>query len=281
MQSTKRRMVGVAVLVCGFAVGMAGLLNYFKYRATATAIIKERLLVTGRSIDNSIQSSLALGLQFADIGTLPGTMQRERSTDDLILSIDIFDNDGHMLYSTDSLRMDRPVPAHWVEAARGAGDGGWFTEHQDESAAGMKIENNFGLTMGHLVLRYSSERVAESIHAVGRQLALSSLLMFLVSAGLSSLALMRVMNKLERDIGAAEQALQAGGVASNLGATARGPFGPALRRFVDTVRLADSQINELRAQLHRGSSAHADPAVPGSLPSAGRTQATTQPKVPA
>ncbi len=254
MDSTKRRMVGVAVLVCGFAVGMAGLLNYFKYRSTATSIVKERLLVTGRSIDNSIQSSLALGLQFADIGTLPGTMQRERATDDLILSIDIFDNDGHMLYSTDSLRMDRPVPRHWVDAAHKATDGGWFTEHQDESAAGMKIENNFGLTMGHLVLRYSNEKVEESIHAVGRQLALGSLLMFLVSAGLSALALLRVMNKLDRDINAAEQALRTGGVTGNLGTSIRGPFGPALRQFVDTVRLADSQVTELRAQLQRGSS---------------------------
>lgn len=280
MNSTKRRMVGVAVLVCGFAVGMAGLLNYFKYRATATAIIKDRLLVTGRSIDNSIQSSLALGLQFADIGTLPGTMQRERATDDLILSIDIFDNDGRMLYSTDSLRMDRPVPAHWVEAAHRAGEDGWFTEHQDESAAGMKIENNFGLTMGHLVLRYSSERVSESIHAVGRQLALSSLLMFLASAGLSSLALMRVMNKLERDIGAAERSLQAGGVAGSIGTT-RGPFGPALRRFVDTVRLADSQVNELRAQLQRGSSAQGEPALLGSPPPVSSAQSAVQPRVPA
>ncbi len=255
MDSTKRRMVGVAVIVCGFAVGMAGLLNYFKFRSTATSIVKDRLLVTGRSIDNSIQSSLSLGLQFADIGTLPGTMQRERATDDLILSIDIFDNDGRMLYSTDSLRMDRPVPRHWVDAAQKATDDGWFTDHQAESAAGMKIENNFGLTMGHLVLRYSNEKVAESIHAVGRQLALGTLLMFLASAGLSSFALLRVMNRLEVDIRAAEQALAQGGVTGNLAASARGPFGPSLRQFVDTVRLADSQLTDLRAQLHRGTAA--------------------------
>lgn len=254
MDSTKRRMVGVAVIVCGFAVGMAGLLNYFKYRSTATSIVKERLLVTGRSIENSIQSSLSLGLQFADIVTLPGTLQRERATDDLILSIDIFDPDGRMLYSTDSLRISRPVPAHWIEAARKAAassEEGWFTEHDDESAAGMSIENNFGLTVGHVVLRYSNERVQDSVHAVGRQLALASALMFLLSAGLSSLALLRVMNRLDRDVSAAEQALRVGGVTGSLASTARGPFGPALRQFVETVRLADSQVTELRAQ-HRG-----------------------------
>ncbi|MCC6250774.1 MAG: hypothetical protein IT499_23835, partial [Rubrivivax sp.] len=74
MDATKSRMIGVAVVVCGFAVGMAGLLNYFKYRATANRLVTERLVVTGRSVENSIQSSLALGLQFSDIGTLPGIL---------------------------------------------------------------------------------------------------------------------------------------------------------------------------------------------------------------
>lgn len=255
MDSTKRRMIGVAVIVCGFAVGMAGLLNYFKYRATITDFVKDRLLVTGRSIDNSIQSSLALGLQFADIGTLPATLQRERATDDLILSIDIFDGEGHMLYSTDSLRMDRKVPELWVEAARKNSDDGWFVEHQDESAAGMKIENNFGLAMGHLVLRYSNEKVQEQIHAVGRQLALDSLLMFLLSAGISSLALVKVMSRLDRDVAAAEQALRVGGVTGNVAQAASGPFAPGLRQFVQTVQRADGEITELKTQLQRGSAA--------------------------
>jgi hypothetical protein len=94
-------MILVAVLVCLFAVGMAGFLNFFKYRSNAERIIKERLVVTGTSIENSIQSSLALGLQFADLGTLPGTLERERATDDLILSIEVFDTEGKPLYCTD------------------------------------------------------------------------------------------------------------------------------------------------------------------------------------
>ena len=36
-------MSAVAVAVGAFAVGMAGLLNHFKYRATATRIIEQRL----------------------------------------------------------------------------------------------------------------------------------------------------------------------------------------------------------------------------------------------
>ena len=97
MTTTKPQMILVAVLVCLFAVGMAGFLNYFKYRSNAERILKERLVVTGNAIESNIQSSLALGMNFSDIGTLQATMDRERATDDLILSIEVFDMDGKPL----------------------------------------------------------------------------------------------------------------------------------------------------------------------------------------
>ena len=34
-------MIVVAVMVCAFAVGMAGLLNYFKYRSTVHRIVTD------------------------------------------------------------------------------------------------------------------------------------------------------------------------------------------------------------------------------------------------
>ena len=69
-------MSAVAVAVGAFAVGMAGLLNHFKYRATATRIIEQRLNETGKSIESSILSSLPPGLQFADRVTLPAMLQQ-------------------------------------------------------------------------------------------------------------------------------------------------------------------------------------------------------------
>ena len=252
MKSTKTRMVGVAVLVCLFAVGMAGLLNYYKYRSTADRIVKERLLVIGNSIESSIQSSLALGLQLGDLDALPGTMERERATDNLILGIEVFDPDGNAMYSTDRLRAKRVVPASWLAAARHAGDGDWLVENDAESAAGLAIKNNFGLKIGYLAVRFADERIRAAHEAMGRDLALSALGIFIVSATLASLALLAVVRKLGRDIAAVEACLRSPDPGRLPAAVRQGPFGSALKRFFDTVRQADAQLVSLRAHLERG-----------------------------
>jgi hypothetical protein len=252
MAKTKPQLIAVAVLVCLFAVGMAGLLNFFKYRSNAERIINERLVVTGTSIENSIQSSMALGLQFSDLGTLPGTLERERATDDLILSIEVFDTEGKPMYSTDRLRASRDVSAAWLTAARQAAPNDWSVKDGTESAAGIAIQNSFGLVIGYLALRYSEQQVADSTKAVARQLALSSLLVFVVAATLASLALLAVMGRLSRDFDAVEAALRSRDGPRPSAALLRGPFGRALRRFFDSVRSAESELARARMELERG-----------------------------
>jgi hypothetical protein len=252
MNSSRPQMIMVAVLVCLFAVGMAGLLNFFKYRSNAERIIKERLVVTGSSIENSIQSSLALGMQFADLGTLPGTLERERATDDLILSIDIFDVDGKPLYSTDRLRASRSVPAAWLDAARQAGSKDWFVKAGTESAAGIAIPNNFGLVLGYLALRYSDEQVRASTSAVARELALTTFGVFVVAAVLASFALVMTMGRVARDFDSVEAAVRSGNPMQASPGLRKGPFGRALRRFLDSVRGAEAEIALLRGELEQG-----------------------------
>jgi hypothetical protein len=252
MNATKPQMILVAVLVCLFAVGMAGLLNYFKYRSNADRILRERLVVTGNAIENSIQSSLALGLQFADLGTLPGTMERERATDETILSIDIFDTDDKLLYSTDRLRATRSVPGAWLAAARKAQTGDWFVEDGTESAVGTAVANNFGLLIGHVALRYSEQQVNASHRAVARELALQTFAVFVAAATLAALGLLAVMRRLARDLDAVEAALRSRDPLGPSAALRSGSFGRALRAFFERVRGAEREIALLRRDLEQG-----------------------------
>jgi hypothetical protein len=252
MDSTRPRMIAVAVTVCLFAVGMAAFLNYFKYRSTADRIVKARLVVIGKSIENSIQASLALGLSFADLGMLQGLMERETATHDLVGGIDVFDTEGKPLYSTDRLRAGRTVPEPWLVAARRASDADWFVEQGNESAVGISIKNNFGLTVGYLALRYSREKIDAAAHAVGRELMLTALAVFVGAAGLASIALVLVMRRLERDMSTVEAVLQN---PDRIGASeviSKGIFGPAFVRFFDTARAAEAHIAVARSKLSRG-----------------------------
>jgi hypothetical protein len=252
MDSTRRRMIAVAVTVCGFAVGMAGLLNYFKYRATANRIVTERLVVTGKSVEGSIQSALSLGMQFSDIGTLPGTLEREQGTDPLILGIDVFDLEGRRLYSTDRLRATRPVPASWLAAARKPVNDEWAAEDDQESAAGIVVKNNFGVTQGYLAVRYSSERVRDDALMVGRQLAASSFMVFVASALLASLAVILVTRRLTLDLRTVEAALRSGDARRAGSMAVRGPFGPAIERFIQSTQGTEREVAELRERMQRG-----------------------------
>ena len=246
-------MIVVAVLVCGFAVGMAGLLNYFKYRSTVQRIVTERIVSTGRMVENSIQASLLLGLQFGDIGTLTATLERERATDDVLTEMEVFDVEGTVLYSTDQTRVSKPVPAAWVIAARKASStANWLVEGPVESTAGISIENNFGLTIGYLAMRYSNERVQQGVRSVARELAVATLTVFIASAIFASFALITVMRRLKQDVATVESALRAVDPVRASAATTRGLFGAALQRFVETVRSAETEIAALRARMQRG-----------------------------
>jgi len=67
MGTIRVRFILVALVVSFFAVGMSAFLNYFKYKSTIGNIVKSRVLVVGRGIENSVQASLQLGMQFSEL----------------------------------------------------------------------------------------------------------------------------------------------------------------------------------------------------------------------
>lgn len=244
-------MIAVAVLVCLFAVGMAALLNYFKYRGTADRLVSARLSVISKSIENSIQASLAIGLSFNELATLPSLIERERTVDPLILEIKVFDTRGQPLYTTNPQGMTQAVPASWLAAAR-RGPDAWSIIDGENSAVGTTVNNVFGLVVGYVAVNYSRIPIDREAHAVGKELALFAIAIFAAAATVASLALNLVMRGLERDMSKVEAALQqqADGAAP-VAAINTGPFGPALVRFFDRLKMAEVQIAEIRTRLGR------------------------------
>jgi len=242
----------VAALVCLFAIGMAALLNYFKYRSTADKLITARLIVIGKGIENSIQASLALGLSFNELGMLPSLIERERTADPLIREIKVFDAKGNPLYGTNPKGMSQSAPANWLAAAKRAGDATWSVIDGENSAVGIGVKNNFGQIAGYVVLNYSRIVIDQDAHAVGKELALIALAIIAAAAALAAFVLNLVMRGLERDMNAMEAALQGAGGTAPPAEMNKGAFGPALAQFFDMVRSAETQVAEIRGRLGHG-----------------------------
>jgi len=203
MKTTYTRFIGVAIVVCLFAVGMATLLNYYKFKSTVEKVARDRILITASTIDNSVESSLGLGMGFAELTTLPSLMERERASDPLVTAIDVFDPSGKIVYSTVAERVGSRVPDAWLATASRAKEEWWVTEPR-ELVAGVVERNNFNLTVGYLAIRYDRAYVDRSITEVGRNLLAIGAIAFVLVALAVSGALVLILRRFERDMRAIE-----------------------------------------------------------------------------
>ncbi|MSQ72598.1 MAG: hypothetical protein EXR27_15110 [Betaproteobacteria bacterium] len=245
MQTTRSRFVLVALVACIFAVVMAVFLNYFKYKTTITQIVQSRILVIGAGIENSVQSSLGLGMSFAELGTLTGLMEREKLADPLIRSIVVFDSTGRILYSTDQPQVGKDVPPPWIQAAS-LSKREWHVDEQAQGVAGIVLRNNFDLPVGYLALRYSRDQLLANIGAMGGRLLLVAGGVFAVVGLLLSLALIVVLRRFERDAAAMENGVR--NLDTRVSAGSAG-FSTAVEQLREAIGSAEAGIRDVQKKL--------------------------------
>ena len=249
MGTIRFRFIMVALVVSFFAVGMAAFLNYFKYKSTIGNIVKSRVLVVGRGIENSVQASLQLGMQFQELQQLPQLMAREKSSDRLVRAIDVFDASGQILYSTDAGRVGQKVPNAWIGAAQRSKSTEWGTDETDDLVAGISLKNAFDLTVGYLALRYSREEVERAASTAGREIMLAALGSFLALAIVAPLALIIVIRRFERDLRTLESAASHLEDRNQPPPAAGSAFDGAINHLRASLREANKSLDDLRAKL--------------------------------
>ena len=249
MGTIRVRFILVALVVGFFAVGMSAFLNYFKYKSTISGIVKSRVLLVGRGIEDTIQASLQVGIQFTELGTLPEMLRREQLSDPLMRGIDVFDYNGMVIYSSDRARVGQKVPDAWMRAAERSKNTEWTGEAVEDYVAGISIKNAFDLTVGFLALRYSRDEVDRAAAKAGGEILAAALTAFAGVAVLAPLALIVVIRRFERDLRSLEAAaghLEEKGQAPPVGASAFDSAIGSLRASLDD---ANKSLDNLRAKL--------------------------------
>ena len=247
MQSTRSRFIGVALLVCLFAVGMATFLNFYKYQATFEQLVRTRMLVIGYGVENSIQGSLNIGLAFNELTTVPALLARESKADPLITGIDVFTTDGKVVYSTEAGRVGRKVADNWLISALALKGKAreFIAEDPAELVAGISLKNNFDLTVGYLAMRYDHAYVDRNVGAMGRRLVLIGIATLVAAVAVLALLLTLLLRRYERDMRAIGERLGGDGPA---GAVPEA-FAPAVEELRAAVADAEAGLARVRTGL--------------------------------
>lgn len=153
MQQFKGAFTLIA-LVLAFTLGMASLLNFFKFEHTVRNLQYERIQTVAKELDDAIQKNLTYSTSLGDSSALERLTSQTLLADPLILSADIFGQDGAILFTSDAYRKSLSLPKSWQAVAERSHRSGWLAQESDVFVAGRTVRNSFGVRVATVVLRY-------------------------------------------------------------------------------------------------------------------------------
>ena len=153
-------------LILALAVSITGLMNHYKYRKFLSDLLRDRHALVLQDIAHTVESSLSLGLAVAALPGANPALQSAVSRHPGVLSIEMFDEQGTVLYSSDeSLRGDL-VSKEWAGAWNAADEPVWARVEYDAHVVGVRVHDSIGRAVGSLALRYSRTDFDNDVRAM-------------------------------------------------------------------------------------------------------------------
>ena len=142
----------VFIIACSMVINL--LLNYFSYDNKLREVTRSRLEGIGNDIRQSIEYSLNLGLDLREAKgihtTITSIVGRNRS----VALIDIFDNTGTVLFSSDPSRFEKILQDSWRVSESQQARSAFTLPHPELFVVGLPIYNSFDVAVGTIALGY-------------------------------------------------------------------------------------------------------------------------------
>jgi hypothetical protein len=164
------------VLVSALAIGLTVFLNVGKLERTLDEVEQSKLHFTLADLKDNLETGLDLGLLLRGLENAQAAIDFETRADPDILSISVVDTEGLVVFHSGSAAATPMAP---LGSFKGAG---WNRREPDALVAGLKLSNNFGVTAGAVVLRYSPRSHDRFVQAISSQLGAAALAAMLLSS---------------------------------------------------------------------------------------------------
>lgn len=121
---------------------------------TYDRLAETRFLFVSQSLKTALELNIGLGFPLAELRVTQDLIEREKADDDQILAIEVLDDTGRSLFSTDRGTVGEEAPADWLQALQIAGGQRWTVVERDAIVIGVPIVNDFERTVGYVALQY-------------------------------------------------------------------------------------------------------------------------------
>ena len=189
-----------AILAAG--VAMTTVLSVHKFERTLSDFLASRFTFVVNDARQRIETQMDLGLPLTDLQGVSPMLQRYLQDDEQILSIEIFDEAGTVLFSTDPSFVGDLVSEEWMIAWRSVqGRDVWSELERDAGVVGMPLRNSLDQKVGALALRYTREFLDAGAEAQASRMLIVGAVGVLGMTPLCIVGAMVLIRRARRDLG--------------------------------------------------------------------------------
>ena len=197
--ATRLTLALAVILAAGVAMTTA--LSVHMFERTLAGILTSRFEFVLNDLRQRIETQMDLGLALPVLEGVPEELEEYLQADEQLLSIEVFDDTGIVLFSTDPSFVGDLAAEEWILAWR-AGRGGevWSDIQRDARVVGVSINDNLGREVGSIALRYSRDFFDDSVTTQASRLLVIGVVVVLAMAPFSILGAMILLRRLRDDL---------------------------------------------------------------------------------
>lgn len=246
----------LAILFCTMALTAA--FGYYKFESVMGGLVQSRYSFVTFTIKKKIEDSLALGFALRQVRQVQEVIEREKVGDIQILSIEVFDQRGEIVFNTDRGSIGSTVPEAWVEALHAAASQGheFSAAEEDSLIVGLPLVNTLGKVEGGIVLRYPAAYLERELGSLLSRMAVELVAVFAVFAVLAVIAIAMLFRSVTRRLDELHGpldalAMPAGMAAAPAQAGAEESFDGRFADFIVKTREAVDHITDATQEVER------------------------------
>ena len=195
------RITFALVVILAAGVALMTVLSSHMFERTLSDFLNSRFEFELNDLRQRIESQVDLGIELGELQSVPSELEAYMHADKQILTIEVFDETGTVLFSTDPSFVGDLVTEEWVAMWRaGRGQEVWSNLERDARVVGVPLRDNLGRDVGSLTLRYSRDFFDDSVAAQSTRLWLIGAVVVLGMAPLTVFGAMALLRGLRGEL---------------------------------------------------------------------------------